>query len=230
MKLTKLLSVAVFSALMILPVASNAGLLSIRISDGINPDLIINDNGPGDELLQLGVVKYSGGFGDWLVTLGLGSSNYDPLNMHLTSAVTYIGGSTGSGAGVGKLHIDMTQTGLSVPGGGPALTSFTASGGGIGDGTATWTAYADGGNNPFGTTNALYTGGFPTSSGGATESLSTFYSASIFTTFDFTGLDDSGTSYQSSLDLRLKVPEPTSIALVGIALLALGAVTRRKMT
>ena len=234
MKLIKILSIAVFSAVMVSPIASNAGVLQIRVWDtSPGSALVITDQNfapatsttAPDQSLAPGVVFWSGGFGNWTLTLGLGTSNYDPLKMGFTSAVTYVGG----GGGVGKLHIDITQTGLSVPGGGPAPTSFSSFGSGTGDGSASWSTYADGTNAAFGTTSPLFTSsGYLSASGTSTASLSTFYSASIFSTFDYSGLNTAGTVYHSSLDLGMKVPEPASIALVGIALLALGAAARRK--
>ena len=226
MKLIKILSIAVFSAVMVSPIASNAGVLQIRVWDtSPGSALVITDQSILDQSPAPGVVFWSGGFGNWTLTLGLGTSNYDPLKMGFTSAVTYIGG----GAGVGKLHIDITQTGLSVPGGGPAPTSFSSFGSGSGDGSASWSTFADGTNAAFGTASPLFTSlGYLSASGTSTASLSTFYSASIFSTFNYTGLNTGGTVYHSSLDLGMKVPEPASIALVGIALLALGAAARRK--
>ena len=75
-----------------------------------------------------------------------------------------------------------------------------------------------------------YKCGFGAAGGTASVPLSDTYSASLVTSFDYGGsTTDSlqGSSFDVRMDV-LSVAEPTSVALVGLALLGLGVARRRK--
>lgn len=227
-----LASLAAAAALLVAPLASQADVLQVRISDGIN-SLLISDNGAGDASTTAGIVSYTASnlWGNWDVTFSLGTSSYNPLDMHLTAAFSASLSNFGSGESK-VLTIELTQTGLSS-GAGTNNVVFGASGGGSGTGgtTASWAAFADDADSDvaaaFGTGTAVFSAvGFSTQAGGTTASMTDFYSATLRTVFDITGA--TGPLAAGSLDLNMSVPEPGTIALAGLALLGLGLARRRQ--
>jgi hypothetical protein len=88
-----------------------------------------------------------------------------------------------------------------------------------------WATYVDDSNTAFGTATQLFASNTYGGSGSATATLDGAYSAAIQANFDYRGV---AVGRSGSLDLSIDVPEPTSIALVGVALIGLGLARRRK--
>lgn len=238
MKLTKTLTLlAAAGALVAGSLPAHAAILQARISDGIN-QIIVTDNGVGDLDLTAGSIGFAGVnvFDDWQLNFVTGASVYDPLQMHLNAAFT--ANSSHFEFGDSRvLTVELTQTGLST-GALATPVSFGAFGGGSAFGgsaggtvAGNWAAFADDADADAAAAFAssltvTSANGFSTHAGGSTELLSGLYSATLRAVFDVSGA--SGTS-SGSLDLTMKVPEPGTIALAGLALLGLGAARRRKV-
>lgn len=211
--------IAAAAALVLAPAVSQAGLM-IQITDGTTT-LTVADGNAMDGISATGAVSYSGAFGGWMVTAGFGSSFADPLAMHLSAMV--IGDRTD-----GRVWIKFTQTDLDA-----ALDpiTFHAYGGGSSSSGAVqsnWAGYVDDGNVAFGTGQTIFgSGGFATAGGTQSVGLNGTYSATLVADFDYSNIGN-GYNYGSSLDLSLVIPEPTTLALLGLGLAGLGVTRRRR--
>lgn len=219
MKFNKTLaSMAAAAALLAAPLASQAAF-QLKISDGVLPDLIVTDNGAGDLSGASGVINFNSTFGDYEIVVSVGTSTYDPLSMHLGAVV----GNIAPGGIGGALTIELTQTGLAL--GSPGPVQVYTNGGGSGPGSVTWSSFVDASDTAFGTGTTIHTNVGYNGSGSGTVNTTGFYSATIRTVFDYTSVT---TTTAGSLDIDLKVPEPGTIALAGLALLGLGLSRRRQ--
>jgi hypothetical protein len=225
MKLNRLFA-PIAAAVMLLGGAgvANAGLI-VQLSSG-GSTITIADNGAGDLDGSEGGLDFYGSVGAWEVASAFATSSLDPFIMHLTSSVRGTGGDP-------LLTIKVTQTDILA---GTAPTTVFADGGGSGisGSLASWSAWVDDSNTAFGEGALVYSSdGYSTSAASAVASLSGTYSATLVTTFNYADVarsfDRNGREnrYGSSLDVTMGVPEPATLALVGVGLLGAGMTRRR---
>ena len=220
-----LISGVVAASAFMLSSGANAAL-SVWVSDGTNSTTISEDaTGRVNYFDDLLVFDSSALFADWGITINAnGNAFYDVLNpganydhMHYNSVDV-----SGGGAG-GTLTIMFTETDL-MKGGTRFSADYSATLGGT---SIQFESYTDAGNAAFALTNSVADSGVQTSSFANTEGgnvpLTGPYSWTTVATIIHGGPGDT-----TSFDYDVKIPEPSTVALLGLGLLGLGFAARRK--
>lgn len=165
------------------------------------------------------VVFHGGAVGSWTIsnTTALGDGWSDIFGIDLNSL------SASSAAG-GTLRIRFTETDLAFGNGAPL--SVTSAIGGTTQGTVSYASWIDDSNVAFGQAQQLFAGtsnGIAFSAGGnAMAAVSSPFSLTLQVDINHIG------KKMTSFDFSASVPEPSSVALLGVALLGAGAATRRR--
>lgn len=216
-KNTWVATAALAAALGAVPIASQA-TLALRLSDGSSTVTIV-DGGIGDLNSAAGAITFIGGIGAFSINVStaLGDEATDYKGIHLDSI--------NNSFGTGSLQIAMTET--DITSGAAGASAIGVSFGGVAGGTIRGRFYVDDANTAFGqATNVFDSGvigaGAFARSGGGTTSLTDPYSMSMVV--DITHVRGATTSF----NFEAKVPEPATLALLGIGLLGIGVSTRRR--
>lgn len=164
-------------------------------------------------------LSFVGAVGSWSFSsvAGLGDGWSDIFGIHLNSF------SASSSAG-GTLRVSFTETDLTNGlNGGPTYVSSGI--GGLTQGTVAYQTWIDDANNPFGLGQALFSGtgtGAFSAAGGAVTSASDPFSLTLIVDITHSG------ARTTSVDFGASIPEPGTMALLGAALLGMGAAGRRR--
>ena len=227
MKKSNLLTALLGSAALAVGISANATPV-IRLNDGVAPLVEVLDGGVGDSSATAGVVSFNGVVGTaWIlnVTTGVGSPFYPDPHLDLNS----INASNIGGVGT-QLDISLSDSGFTLSSL-AGVMDFIGSIGGTTQGMVTWWMYVDDTNALFGTQHLI---GMGTNSGPTAFSDSFSSGAFVDGTFSMTLLvriNHGNGLRTSSFDFEgvgRFVPEPGTIALLGIGLLGLAFVRRRK--
>jgi len=225
MKITRLLAVLLAATALTVGSFATAGPVTIRLFDGITTVTVADgDVGPPtDSNAVAGAVTWIGGVGSWVVnvTTGVGAPLFSDPHLDLNS----INISNTSGPGV-FLDVWVSQTDFTL-GGIAQLAAFFGSIGGTSVGTLAWDMWVDDANGLFSQATQVAgaaTVGSPFAQSGVGHAIvdGTFSmtlhvrvlhgNAPGTTSFDFEGF---------------VVPEPGTIALLGIGLIGLALLRRR---
>ena len=199
----------------------------LRLTTSSGATATIRDGEAGDVNAAAGAVTFVNPLdGQWFVnvTTGLskpllGSPNTPELDLNSVNVSSL--------PGAGWLDIELTDTDFTPTTG----ATFLAAIGGTTGGAVSFKTYFDSSNAEFGKTTELtnFGGAGPAFSGMATNVLTsvTSYSLTLLVRITHTG---SPTIQTSSFDAVLKVPEPGTLLLLGMGMLAFATVARRART
>lgn len=222
--LKSFLAAAAASLLVAAPLAANA-TIALQLDDSATGgiDVLVFDGGAGDvDGLVDGKITYLGAAGNWSINIstGLGNGVLADFGIDLNSVNV-------SGAAAGVLTVSFTETNMNFGASGP--TALIGGIGGTSGGNVGWTMYADDANTLFGTGGTVFSGGQVgqgafSDAGAGYVALTDPFSLTLQVAIDHLGVTGKSTSF----DFEGKVPEPTSLALLSLALLGAGAATRRR--
>lgn len=187
------------------------------LSDPATPSVTVTDSLPSD-----GIVTMITGLGTWVVNVVTGLSKpligaADEPYLDLSSVNVSMGS--------GVLQIEFTDTDFNLAGSTQAMALI----GGTTEGTVSFATYYDASNTPFGRSNELMDLGVFDSGAFAGEAGTAFLAPALYSlTLVVTIAHKSGIDV-SSFDAAVRVPEPASLLLLSVGMLAIGfAVARRR--
>jgi hypothetical protein len=216
---------AVLAGLMVAFAAQEAqGAFVLRLNDGAGNTVEVTDGEVGlDSNPLAGAITFIGSLGGgtvWTVNVTTGLS--DPILGSPSSPHMDLNSVNVSSGGAGTLTIDLTDTDFTAS---PGPAGFTMRIGGTTAGTVNYTAWSDPGNAEFGlvdlinSTGPLGPGAFSATTSGL-AAVDAAYSLTQRVVITHTGVG------VTSFDAEL-IPEPATLALVGLGLAGLAARRRR---
>ena len=201
-----------------------AAVATLSLFDGTTT-VTISDGGAGDLNPIAGVVTFSGTIGVWLVNVSTGFSNSPFPHIDLNSFDL--------STAPGTLSIKFADTDFSL-GAGPHTVALGSLIGGTTNGTVTWQAGLNTSNlnpitSPSGCCDQLSALYGPAGSGAFSQTnLDTFSADGPFALELAVNITHTGSGTQvTSFDYEGRVPGPATLLLLGVGLLATGAMKRR---
>jgi hypothetical protein len=221
--LKSLLAAGAASMLAFAPMASQAALtLTLDDLSTGGVDVIVFDNGAGDAFALADVITYIGAAGTFNINVstGLGDSATPALfGIDLNSVNTSLA--------AGTLRLTLTETDLNYSTAGSGL--FSGLIGGTTTGSVNWTLLVDDNNvGGYGVGSVAMSGATAAAGAFSDSGASTLPVTDPFALTLVVDITHGASGGTTSFDFSGSIPEPTSLALISLALLGAGVASRRR--
>ncbi len=193
-------------------IATSANALLIEISDNADFDGVLGTVKTADDSGIEGYADITVSLGDWIINSVTGLSN--PILGDDYTDVLHLDSLNVTGESGGTIYVRLTESGYTR-----YDANYIAEFGGITDGSVSFQTYV---NSTLLTDSGALFGAFSGGDSG-TISMTDPYSISILATITHYGAQDA-----TSFDYEVTVPEPGTLALLGIGLLGIGLSRRRR--